>query len=126
MPTKIIIKSLVSVLAIVLVWLAFATMGAKIKSLIDENDYLRDKANRLSLENNKLSSNITKLGLQAQELNSLVAKESERKVRAQAKSAELRRQAKYALKNNKCSYEPIPDSVTDELRKEADRIRTQS
>lgn len=125
MPQKLLIKALISVAGVAILWVAFAMMGAKIHALTDENDYLRDKANRLSLENNKLSSNITKLGLQAQELNSLVAKESERKVRAQAKSAELRRQARYALKTNKCSYEPIPDSVTDELRKEADRIRTQ-
>ncbi|EAZ3751523.1 hypothetical protein B9H72_22915 [Salmonella enterica] len=71
-----------------------------------------------------LANTLQNLADRVGDMNKLVDKEARRRSAAEMKSQRLQEEVKDALKNNKCSIELIPDSVVDQLRRQADSVRS--
>ena len=82
---------------------------------------------KLGADNRQLRISNASLTAESKQLNvknKLVDKEAKRRAAAEMKSQRLQEEVKDALKNNKCSIELIPNSVVDQLRRQADSIRS--
>ena len=99
-------------------------LGADNRQLRTSNSALIESSRQLNAKNNDLASTLLNLTDAVAEMNRIVDKEAKRRASAEMKSQRLQDEIKDALKNNKCSIELIPDSVVDQLRRQADSIRS--
>ncbi|ELY3453242.1 DUF2570 domain-containing protein [Cronobacter sakazakii] len=100
-----------------------AKLGADNRQLRIENSSLVKDNRELNGKNADLANTLQNLADKVGEMNQLVDAESRRRAAAEMKSQRLQEEVKSALKDNKCSVELIPDSVIDQLRRQADSIR---
>lgn len=98
-------------------------LGTDNRQLKISNAALITEAKQLHSKNNDLSNTLQNLADRVGDMNKLVDKEARRRSAAEMKSQRLQEEVKDALKNNKCSIELIPDSVVDQLRRQADSVR---
>lgn len=99
-------------------------LGADNRQLRISNAALVESSKQLNVKNNDLASTLQNLTDAVTDMNKIVDKEAKRRTAAEMKSQRLQEEVKDALKNNKCSIELIPDSVVDQLRRQAYSIRS--
>ncbi|HED1534267.1 MULTISPECIES: DUF2570 domain-containing protein [Klebsiella] len=100
-----------------------AKLGADNRQLRISNASLQNEAKELNIKNNDLANTLQNLTDAVTSMNKLVGTEARRRSAAEMKSQRLQEEVKDALKNNKCSIELIPDSVVEQLRRQADSVR---
>lgn len=98
-------------------------LGTDNRQLKISNAALIAEAKQLHSKNDDLANTLQNLADRVGDMNKLVDKEARRRSAADMKSQRLQEEVKDALKNNKCSIELIPDSVVDQLRRQADSVR---
>lgn len=98
-------------------------LGTDNRQLKISNAALIAEAKHLHSKNDDLANTLQNLADRVGDMNKLVDKEARRRSAAEMKSQRLQEEVKDALKNNKCSIELIPDSVVDQLRRQADSVR---
>lgn len=98
-------------------------LGTDNRQLKISNAALIAEAKQLHSKNDDLANTLQNLADRVGDMNKLVDKEARRRSAAEMKSQRLQEEVKDALKNNKCSIELIPDSVVDQLRRQADSVR---
>ena len=98
-------------------------LGADNRQLRISNAALISESKQLNTKNEDLATTLQNLADAVTDMNKQVDKEAKRRAAAEMKSQRLQEEVKDALKNNKCSIELIPDSVVDQLRRQADSIR---
>lgn len=98
-------------------------LGTDNRQLKISNAALIAEAKQLHSKNDDLANTLQNLADRVGDMNKLVDKEVRRRSAAEMKSQRLQEEVKDALKNNKCSIELIPDSVVDQLRRQADSVR---
>ena len=98
-------------------------LGTDNRQLKISNAALITEAGQLHSKNDDLANTLQNLADRVGDMNKLVDKEARRRSAAEMKSQHLQEEVKDALKNNKCSIELIPDSVVDQLRRQADSVR---
>lgn len=99
-------------------------LGADNRQLRISNAALISESKQLNTKNEDLATTLQNLADAVTDMNKQVDKEAKRRAAAEMKSQRLQDEVKDALKNNKCSIELIPDSVVDQLRRQADSIRS--
>lgn len=99
-------------------------LGADNRQLRISNAALISESKQLNVKNADLATTLQNLADAVTDMNKQVDKEAKRRAAAEMKSQRLQDEVKDALKNNKCSIELIPDSVVDQLRRQADSIRS--
>lgn len=99
-------------------------LGADNRQLRISNASLISESKQLNIKNADLATTLQNLADAVTDMNKQVDKEAKRRAAAEMKSQRLQEEVKDALKNNKCSIELIPDSVVDQLRRQADSIRS--
>lgn len=117
------IKNLIPFLFALIIIGFIAKLGADNRQLRIENSSLVKDNRELNGKNADLANTLQNLADKVGEMNQLVDAESRRRAAAEMKSQRLQEEVKSALKDNKCSVELIPDSVIDQLRRQADSIR---
>lgn len=117
------IKNLIPFVFALIIIGFIAKLGADNRQLRIENSSLVRDNRELNGKNADLANTLQNLADKVGEMNQLVDAESRRRAAAEMKSQRLQEEAKSALKDNKCSVELIPDSVIDQLRRQADSIR---
>lgn len=98
-------------------------LGTDNRQLKISNAALIAEAKQLHSKNDDLANTLQNLADRVGDMNKLVDKEARRRSAAEMKSQRLQEEVKDALKNNKCSIELIPDSVVNQLRRQADSVR---
>lgn len=98
-------------------------LGTDNRQLKISNAALITEAKQLHSKNDDLANTLQNLADRVGDMNKLVDREARRRSAAEMKSQRLQEEVKDALKNNKCSIELIPDSVVDQLRRQADSVR---
>lgn len=99
-------------------------LGADNRQLRISNAALISESKQLNTKNEDLATTLQNLADAVTDMNKQVDKEAKRRAAAEMKSQRLQEEVKDALKNNKCSIELVPDSVVDQLRRQADSIRS--
>lgn len=99
-------------------------LGVDNRQLRISNSALISESKQLNVKNEDLATTLQNLADAVTDMNKQVDKEAKRRAAAEMKSQRLQDEVKDALKNNKCSIELIPDSVVDQLRRQADSIRS--
>lgn len=99
-------------------------LGADNRQLRISNAALISESKQLNTKNEDLATTLQNLADAVTDMNKQVDKEAKRRAAAEMKSQRLQDEVKDALKNNKCSIELIPDTVVDQLRRQADSIRS--
>lgn len=99
-------------------------LGADNRQLRISNAALISESKQLNTKNEDLATTLQNLADAVTDMNKQVDKEAKRRAAAEMKSQRLQDEVKDALKNNKCSIELIPDSVVDQLRRQANSIRS--
>ncbi|ELY2508849.1 DUF2570 domain-containing protein [Cronobacter sakazakii] len=117
------IKNLIPFVFALIIIGFIAKLGADNRQLRIENSSLVRDNRELNGKNADLANTLQNLADKVGEMNQLVDAESRRRAAAEMKSQRLQEEVKSALKDNKCSVELIPDSVIDQLRRQADSIR---
>ncbi|ELY4787511.1 DUF2570 domain-containing protein [Cronobacter malonaticus] len=117
------IKNLIPFVFALIIIGFIAKLGADNRQLRIENSSLVKDNRELNGKNADLANTLQNLADKVGEMNQLVDAESRRRAAAEMKSQRLQEEVKSALKDNKCSVELIPDSVIDQLRRQADSIR---
>ncbi|PQX64855.1 DUF2570 domain-containing protein [Cronobacter sakazakii] len=117
------IKNLIPFVFAIIIIGFIAKLGADNRQLRIENSSLVKDNRELNGKNADLANTLQNLADKVGEMNQLVDAESRRRAAAEMKSQRLQEEVKSALKDNKCSVELIPDSVIDQLRRQADSIR---
>ncbi|PQY12793.1 DUF2570 domain-containing protein [Cronobacter sakazakii] len=117
------IKNLIPFVFALIIIGFIAKLGADNRQLRIENSSLVKDNRELNGKNADLANTLQNLADKVGEMNQLVDAESRRRATAEMKSQRLQEEVKSALKDNKCSVELIPDSVIDQLRRQADSIR---
>ncbi|EOI3476216.1 DUF2570 domain-containing protein [Cronobacter dublinensis] len=117
------IKNLIPFVFALIIIGFIAKLGADNRQLRIENSSLVKDNRELNGKNDDLANTLQNLAYKVGEMNQLVDAESRRRAAAEMKSQRLQEEVKSALKDNKCSVELIPDSVIDQLRRQADSIR---
>ncbi|WP_336281117.1 DUF2570 domain-containing protein [Cronobacter dublinensis] len=117
------IKNLIPFVFALIIIGFIAKLGADNRQLRIENSSLVKDNRELNGKNSDLANTLQNLADKVGEMNQLVDAESRRRAAAEMKSQRLQEEVKSALKDNKCSVEIIPDSVIDQLRRQADSIR---
>ncbi|EQB0486273.1 DUF2570 domain-containing protein [Cronobacter turicensis] len=117
------IKNLIPFVFALIIIGFIAKLGADNRQLRIENSSLVKDNRELNGKNADLANTLQNLADKVGEMNQLVDAESRRRAAAEMKSQRLQEEVKSALKDNKCSVELIPDSVIDQLRRQADAIR---
>ncbi|ELY2812084.1 MULTISPECIES: DUF2570 domain-containing protein [Cronobacter] len=117
------IKNLIPFVFALIIIGFIAKLGADNRQLRIENNSLVKDNRELNGKNADLANTLQNLADKVGEMNQLVDAESRRRAAAEMKSQRLQEEVKSALKDNKCSVELIPDSVIDQLRRQADSIR---
>ncbi|EOG5778465.1 DUF2570 domain-containing protein [Cronobacter sakazakii] len=117
------IKNLIPFVFALIIIGFIAKLGADNRQLRIENSSLVRDNRELNGKNADLANTLQNLADKVGEMNQLVDAESRRRAAAEMKSQRLQEEVKSALKDNKCSVEIIPDSVIDQLRRQADSIR---
>ncbi|ELQ6218473.1 DUF2570 domain-containing protein [Cronobacter dublinensis] len=117
------IKNLIPFVFALIIIGFIAKLGADNRQLRIENSSLVKDNRELNGKNDDLANTLQNLADKVGEMNQLVDAESRRRAAAEMKSQRLQEEVKSALKDNKCSVELIPDSVIDQLRRQADSIR---
>ncbi|EHN8849259.1 DUF2570 domain-containing protein [Enterobacter hormaechei] len=118
-----IIKNLIPFIFAAIIIGFIVKLGTDNRQLKISNAVLIAEAKQLHSKNNDLANTLQNLADRVGDMNKLVDKESRRRSAAEMKSQRLQEEVKDALKNNKCSIELIPDSVVDQLRRQADSVR---
>lgn len=117
------IKNLIPFIFALIIIGFIVKLGADNRQLRISNASLTAESKQLNVKNNDLATTLQNLTDAVTDMNKLVDKEAKRRAAAEMKSQRLQEEVKDALKNNKCSIELIPDSVVDQLRRQADSIR---
>ncbi|WP_319727494.1 DUF2570 domain-containing protein [Cronobacter malonaticus] len=117
------IKNLIPFVFALIIIGFIAKLGADNRQLRIENSSLVKDNRELNGKNADLANTLQNLADKVGEMNQLVDAESRRLAAAEMKSQRLQEEVKSALKDNKCSVELIPDSVIDQLRRQADSVR---
>ncbi|PQV79374.1 DUF2570 domain-containing protein [Cronobacter sakazakii] len=117
------IKNLIPFVFALIIIGFIAKLGADNRQLRIENSSLVKDNRELNGKNADLANTLQNLADKVGEMNQLVDAESRRRAAAEMKSQRLQEEVKSAPKDNKCSVELIPDSVIDQLRRQADSIR---
>ncbi|EME1742077.1 DUF2570 domain-containing protein [Cronobacter sakazakii] len=117
------IKNLIPFVFALIIIGFIAKLGADNRQLRIENSSLVKDNRELNGKNADLANTLQNLADKVGEMNQLVDAESRRRAASEMKSQRLQEEVKSALKDNKCSVELIPDSVIDQLRRQADSIR---
>lgn len=118
-----IIKNLIPFVFAAIIIGFIVKLGTDNRQLRISNASLVNEAKQLNSKNNDLANTLQNLADRVGDMNKLVDKEARRRSAAEMKSQRLQEEVKDALKNNKCSIELIPDSVVDQLRRQADSVR---
>lgn len=118
-----IIKNLIPFVFAAIIIGFIVKLGTDNRQLRISNAALITEAKQLNSKNNDLANTLQNLADRVGDMNKLVDKEARRRSAAEMKSQRLQEEVKDALKNNKCSIELIPDSVVDQLRRQADSVR---
>lgn len=118
-----IIKNLIPLVFAAIIIGFIVKLGVDNRQLRISNASLSEEAKQLNSKNNDLANTLQNLADRVGDMNKLVDKEARRRSAAEMKSQRLQEEVKDALKNNKCSIELIPDSVVDQLRRQADSVR---
>ena len=118
-----IIKNLIPFVFAAIIIGFIVKLGTDNRQLRISNAALVTEAKQLNSKNNDLANTLQNLADRVGDMNKLVDKEARRRSAAEMKSQRLQEEVKDALKNNKCSIELIPDSVVDQLRRQADSVR---
>lgn len=118
-----IIKNLIPFVFAAIIIGFIVKLGTDNRQLRISNAALVTEARQLNSKNNDLANTLQNLADRVGDMNKLVDKEARRRSAAEMKSQRLQEEVKDALKNNKCSIELIPDSVIDQLRRQADSVR---
>ncbi|EJK9925021.1 DUF2570 domain-containing protein, partial [Cronobacter sakazakii] len=113
------IKNLIPFVFALIIIGFIAKLGADNRQLRIENSSLVKDNRELNGKNADLANTLQNLADKVGEMNQLVDAESRRRAAAEMKSQRLQEEVKSALKDNKCSVELIPDSVIDQLRRQA-------
>lgn len=93
------------------------------RKLSAENGRLEEQTTELNTKNDGMAKSLQTLTSEVQSMNKLAADEARRRAAAEMKSQRLNEEVKDALKNNKCSFELLPDGAVIGLRKAADSAR---
>lgn len=118
------IKNLIPVIFALIIIGFIVKLGADNRQLRISNASLTAESKQLNVKNNDLATTLQNLTDAVTDMNKLVDKEAKRRAAAEMKSQRLQDEIKDALKNNKFSIELIPDSVIEQLRRQADSIRS--
>lgn len=118
-----IIKNLIPFVFAAIIIGFIVKLGTDNRQLRISNAALVTETKQLNSKNNDLANTLQSLADRVGDMNKLVDKEARRRSAAEMKSQRLQEEVKDALKNNKCSIELIPDSVVDQLRRQADSVR---
>lgn len=118
-----IIKNLIPFVFAAIIIGFIVKLGADNRQLRISNASLANETKQLNGKNNDLANTLQNLADRVGDMNKLVDKEARRRSAAEMKSQRLQEEVKDALKNNKCSIELVPDSVIDQLRRQADSVR---
>jgi peptidoglycan hydrolase CwlO-like protein len=119
-----IIKNLIPFVFAAIIIGFIVKLGADNRQLRISNASLTAESKQLNVKNNDLATTLQNLTDAVTDMNKLVDKEAKRRAAAEMKSQKLQEEVKDALKDNKCSIELIPDSVIEQLRRQADSIRS--
>ncbi|HFG5644560.1 TPA: DUF2570 domain-containing protein [Salmonella enterica subsp. enterica serovar Korkeasaari] len=118
------IKNLIPFIFALIIIGFIVKLGADNRQLRISNASLTAESKQLNVKNNDLATILQNLTDAVTDMNKLVDKEAKRRAAAEMKSQRLQDEIKDALKNNKCYIELIPDSVIEQLRRQADSIRS--
>ncbi|WNP36234.1 DUF2570 domain-containing protein [Enterobacter kobei] len=82
-----------------------------------------DRIENLRSKNDDFAKTFDNFTKALERTNQIAEDERMRRNLAEQKNQRLQDEIKQALKNNQCSIIPVPDSVVDGLRQQADRVR---
>jgi len=117
------IMEIVTVSAVAIVIAMMFKLNGDNRKLSAENGRLEEQAAELNTKNDGMAKSLQTLTSEMQSMNKLASDEARRRAAAEMKQQKLQEEVKDALKNNKCSFELIPDGAVIGLRKAADSAR---
>jgi len=91
--------------------------------LVKEDKAKADRIENLRSKNDDFANTFANFTKALERTNQIAEDERMRRNLAEQKNQRLQDEIKQALKNNQCSIIPVPDSVVDGLRQQADRVR---
>lgn len=91
--------------------------------LVKEDKAKADRIENLRSKNDDFANTFSNFTKALERTNQIAEDERLRRNLAEQKNQRLQDEIKQALKNNQCSIIPVPDSVVDGLRQQADRVR---
>ncbi|WP_312412286.1 DUF2570 domain-containing protein [Pseudescherichia sp.] len=93
------------------------------EGLVKEDKAKADRIENLRSKNDDFANTFANFTKALERTNQIAEDERLRRNLAEQKNQRLQDEIKQALKNNQCSIIPVPDSVVDGLRQQADRVR---
>jgi len=93
------------------------------EGLVKEDKAKADRIENLRSKNDDFAKTFANFTKALERTNQIAEDERMRRNLVEQKNQRLQDEIKQALKNNQCSIIPVPDSVVDGLRQQADRIR---
>ena len=117
------IMEIVTVSAVAIVIAMMLKLNGDNRKLSEENGRLEGQTAELNTKNDGMAKSLQTLTVEIQSMNKLAADETRRRAAAEMKQQKLQEEVKDALKNNKCSFELIPDGAVIGVRRAADSAR---
>lgn len=93
------------------------------EGLVKEDKAKANRIENLRSKNDDFANTFANFTKALERTNQIAEDERLRRNLAEQKNQRLQDEIKQALKNNQCSIIPVPDSVVDGLRQQADRVR---
>jgi len=92
-------------------------------NLVKANTSKEERIENLRSKNDDFANTFANFTKALEKTNKIASDETHRRELAEQKNQRLQDEIKQALKDNQCSLIPVPDSVVDGLRQQADRVR---
>lgn len=93
------------------------------QALVAEDRAKADRIENLRSKNDYFAETFAKFTQALEQTNQIAREEANRRDAAEKTNQRLQDEIKQALKDNRCSIIPVPDSVVDGLRGQASRVR---
>lgn len=93
------------------------------QQLEQDNKAKNERIENLRSKNDDFANTFANFTKALEQTNQIATDEARRRQEAERVNQELQDEIKAALKDNRCSIIPVPESAVDSLRQQADRVR---